>query len=139
MEPVRFNIKDIKYKIAKPCQAKWQDMDDHGNYRHCHLCEKPVYDFSKMSEKEILEALGNPSISCIRVYKRPDGKIITKDCPVRFQDIKRSFFQGKFRLGFSLVFLFIFSTIGLARLGAFDSVFDSVFNNKMGSYVEELN
>ena len=135
--PVNFNVKDIKYKIAKPCQAKWQDMDDHINYRHCHLCEKPVYDFSKMSEKEILELLGKPEVSCIRVYKRPDGKIMTKDCPVRFQDIKRSFLQGKFKTTLKFMVIFVITTFGLVQLGIFDGFINRIFVGS-ATVVDEL-
>ncbi len=51
--------------------------------RHCALCNLNVYNLSWMtteeSEKLLSEASGR---LCVRYFKREDGTILTKDCPV---------------------------------------------------------
>lgn len=48
--------KPIKFKdivIRKPCHESWQEMDITTGGRYCLLCQKPVIDFSTMTEAEL--------------------------------------------------------------------------------------
>jgi len=76
-----FNINNLR--VAKPCPASWDNMSGDERARHCDLCSLNVYNISAMTEKEaqklIVEREGR---LCIRLYKRADGTVLTKDCPV---------------------------------------------------------
>ncbi len=43
--------------IPKPCSADWSAMTPTEQGRHCALCVKTVVDFSKMSDREVLDTL----------------------------------------------------------------------------------
>ena len=58
-------------------------MSGDDRVRFCDLCNLHVYDISRLSRKEA-EALITKTEGriCARVYRRTDGTVITKDCPV---------------------------------------------------------
>jgi hypothetical protein len=54
--------------------------------RYCRLCKLSVYNFSAMRGDEIRELVaGSSGRICGKLYKRADGTILTKDCPVGFR------------------------------------------------------
>jgi hypothetical protein len=65
-------------------------MDGTDRVRHCEQCGKSVYNLSAMSrrEAELLISQGGP-LPCVRFYRRRDGSILTGDCPIGQQRIKR--------------------------------------------------
>ena len=68
--------------IAKPCPASWDDMSGDDRSRHCSMCRLKVYNLSDMSDSEAEELLRERTGRlCVRYYLRPDGKVMTKDCP----------------------------------------------------------
>ncbi len=51
--------------------------------RFCDLCELNVYNISEMTAAEVRSLIGNSGGRvCGRVYKRADGTVLTRDCPV---------------------------------------------------------
>lgn len=70
-------------EIASPCNADWNAMEGTEAVRHCADCSMSVYNVSEMTAAEA-EALieANEGRLCIRLYKRADGTVITRDCPV---------------------------------------------------------
>lgn len=72
-----------KLRVAAPCGASWDGMVGDARARRCALCEKNVYDLSAMTAIEALELLasrGEPT--CVRLYRRADGTVLTSDCDV---------------------------------------------------------
>lgn len=69
--------------IASPCSVSWDSMKGDERVRACAQCRLNVYNLSEMSkpeaEKLILEKEGR---LCVRFFRRADGTILTKDCPV---------------------------------------------------------
>lgn len=58
--------------------------------RFCGDCKLNVYNLSGMSEKEAEQLLvDSDGRVCVRFYRRADGSILTKDCPVGWAAIKR--------------------------------------------------
>lgn len=58
------------------------------NIRHCSQCKLNVYNFSEMSESEIVNLLQRTDGRvCARLYRRADGTILTADCPVGFRKV----------------------------------------------------
>ena len=69
-------------RVASPCHARWEDMAGDDRTRFCRQCSKNVFNFSAMTrvevEKMIREKEGR---LCGRFYQRPDGRMLTADCP----------------------------------------------------------
>ncbi len=66
--------------IATPCEMRWEDMKGDARVRHCGACRLSVHNLSEMTTLEV-EALLQPGGSvCARLYRRPDGTVVTGDC-----------------------------------------------------------
>jgi len=69
--------------IAAPCQAKWEDMQGDDVARFCGMCELNVYNVAEMTGQEVADLMTkSEGRACLRLYRRQDGTLITKDCPV---------------------------------------------------------
>ncbi|HEU0184707.1 MAG TPA: hypothetical protein VFS27_05295 [Blastocatellia bacterium] len=79
-------------KIAAPCPADWDRMFsfEDGRVRFCSQCNLNVYNLSGMSKQEA-EALITKTEGrlCVRFYRRPDGSVLTQNCPVGLKKIRR--------------------------------------------------
>jgi hypothetical protein len=79
-------------QIAKPCPASWEQMVGNDRIRHCLICAQNVYDISAMTAEEAREFLGSHDEDvCIRLYRRPDGTVMTRDCPKGIRSQIRAF------------------------------------------------
>src|SRR6195256_6092396 len=76
-------------RIAAPCPADWDQMIGSERVRFCGQCSLNVYNLSGMtrSDAESLIARTEGRL-CVRFYRRSDGSIITKDCPVGLRRLK---------------------------------------------------
>ena len=77
-------------KIASPCTAEWDGMTGNERKRFCGECKLHVYNLSGMTryDAENLLRLSEGRL-CVRYYQRPDGTILTRDCPVGWARVKR--------------------------------------------------
>ena len=77
-------------KVAAPCPADWERMVGDERVRYCNKCSLHVYNLSGMTRREA-EALvtGAESRLCVRFYRRPDGTILTRNCPVGLSALRR--------------------------------------------------
>lgn len=77
-------------RVAAPCKASWERMEGDDRVRHCEACEHKVYNLSGMNRAEA-EALvsGAEGRLCVRFYRRPDGTMLTQDCPVGLMAIRK--------------------------------------------------
>ena len=77
-------------RVASPCKANWDEMYGDECKRFCGECKMSVYNLSGMSRSEaeslIITTEGR---LCVRYFKRPDGTILTRDCPVGWRAAKR--------------------------------------------------
>jgi hypothetical protein len=76
-----------RVKIASPCPVKWEDMHAVGDgerVRHCDECSLNVYNIAGMTadEAEALLVAHEGRRLCGRIYRREDGTVLTRDCPV---------------------------------------------------------
>jgi len=113
----RFNSPLNHVRIAAPCSADWDQMFafEGERVRFCSQCQLNVYNLSAMKRSEA-EALliSTEGRLCVRFYRRPDGTIITQNCPIGLSAIKRRMtWTTQFILGMVLSLL---SWIGLYRL-----------------------
>ncbi|HEX7315272.1 MAG TPA: hypothetical protein VF297_15200 [Pyrinomonadaceae bacterium] len=79
-----------RVKVAAPCPADWSKMVGDERMRYCERCSLHVYNLSGMTRCEA-EALVTNSEGrlCVRYYRRGDGTIITRNCPVGLSALKR--------------------------------------------------
>jgi hypothetical protein len=85
--------------IASPCHADWQAMTGTDQVRFCGDCNMNVYNLSDMSRASA-EALvkTHEGRLCVRFYQRPDGTLITQDCPVGVTVLRQKALRRKLPL-----------------------------------------
>lgn len=70
-------------QIASPCTANWDAMKGDERMRHCEECQLNVFNISDMTRDEATAFLAERTgRTCVRMFKRADGTVITRDCPV---------------------------------------------------------
>lgn len=86
----RFNNPLADVQVAAPCKADWNQMMGDERVRFCSECSLNVYNLSRMtrSEAEALIARSEGRL-CVKFYRRYDGSIITRDCPIGLRAIRR--------------------------------------------------
>ena len=71
-------------EIANPCPASWERMRGDEHVRFCTECNLHVYNLSAMprdaAERLLAERGETGGRLCVRLYKRADGTVITRDC-----------------------------------------------------------
>lgn len=78
-------------RIASPCSMRWEDMAGDARARHCGSCRLNVYDISEMTQAEASELiLKHEGHLCVRLHKRADGTVITKNCPVGMRRVRHA-------------------------------------------------
>ena len=76
--------------IASPCRADWQSMTGNEQVRYCRECQLNVYNLAGMSRTEAEALLQNAEGRvCVRLFRRADGTVLTRDCPVGIQALHR--------------------------------------------------
>ena len=61
---------------------KWDEMAGDAWVRHCELCNQNVYNLSALTKAEAERLLSrNEGRICTKFYRRPDGTILTQQCP----------------------------------------------------------
>lgn len=70
--------------IPTPCTVSWDDMRGTDRTRFCNQCRQNVHDVSEMTRAEALGLLtAGETAPCLRLYLRPDGRVMTADCATR--------------------------------------------------------
>jgi hypothetical protein len=79
-----------RVRIATPCPASWNNMEGDERVRFCSQCELHVYNLSEMAKQEAESLIAKTEGRlCGRIYRRADGTILTKDCPVGVRALRR--------------------------------------------------
>ena len=78
-----------RLRIATPCPIGWEQMAGDNRVRFCDHCQLNVYNISELSriEAEALIASTEGRL-CARLYRRADGTVLTKDCPVGLRALR---------------------------------------------------
>ncbi len=77
--------------IETPCPTTWDKMTGDDTVRFCGLCSLNVYNIAAMTdtEAEAVLAIGRASGKmCALLYRRPDGTIMTDNCPRSLRKIR---------------------------------------------------
>ena len=76
--------------VASPCPANWDAMFGDDRKRFCGDCKLHVYNLSDMTRTAAENLIQNSEGRlCVRFFRRADGTILTKNCPVGWQAVKR--------------------------------------------------
>jgi hypothetical protein len=76
--------------IASPCPANWDEMFGNDRKRFCGECKLNVYNLSDMTRREAENLLINSEGRlCVRFFRRADGTVLTKNCPVGWRAVKQ--------------------------------------------------
>jgi hypothetical protein len=77
-------------RVASPCTADWSKMPGGDQVRYCEQCKLSVYNFAAMTSAEVEQLLArHTGRLCGRLYRRADGTMLTRDCPVGFRFLVR--------------------------------------------------
>lgn len=100
-------------QIASPCSARWEDMTGDDEVRFCGLCNLHVFNLSAMNRQEAAVLLAADSNSmCLQYYRRADGAVLTKDCPVGASAREQKRIGGRRKAGKAML------GVGVAAVGA---------------------
>jgi len=76
-------------KVAAPCEAEWKWMHGNDRVRFCGQCNLNVFNLSAMTVEEAEDLVRRADGRlCVRFYRRADGTILTRNCPVGLQAIR---------------------------------------------------
>lgn len=79
-----------RMRIASPCEVGWDHMTGDDQARFCNQCNLHVYNISEMTEPQVKSLVASTEGRiCARLYRRADGTVLTKDCPVGLRALKR--------------------------------------------------
>src|SRR5687768_2754709 len=79
-----------KIRVASPCSDPWESMEGNERARRCNSCDLSVYNVAGMSRAEIEELVTNRRTRlCIRLFRRSDGTVVTRDCPEGVRNYRR--------------------------------------------------
>ena len=102
-------------KIASPCDANWDGMAGDDRVRHCRQCGLNVYNIAQLTRSEAESLIREHSASgqrlCARLYRRADGTVITRDCPVGLAALKARARRGWQRAAASIALLMATGTL----------------------------
>jgi hypothetical protein len=101
-------------KIASPCSQDWSEMIGTERKRFCSECKLDVHNLSGMTQAEAENLLFNSEGRlCVRFFRRADGSVLTKDCPVGWQALKQR--VSKTTTAFASLVFAALSGIGLSN------------------------
>ncbi len=82
----------MRFAVASPCKRDWSKMTGDDRVRFCGDCQLNVYNFSAMSQAEVLALVKEREGKvCARFYTRPDGTVLTRDCSVGVKRKRRTY------------------------------------------------
>lgn len=86
--PRRLELTNLRLGFA--CKERWEDMVGDDRVRACGVCDRSVFNLSAMTREEAEAVLATRGLTpCVRFYRRPDGTVMTSDCPTGTQPRRR--------------------------------------------------
>src|SRR5687768_13976127 len=82
-------------QVASPCHVSWNEMTGDDRQRFCRQCNLHVYDLSDMPRDEAESFIAKASgRTCVRLFRRADGTVLTRDCPVGLRAMRQRFVRA---------------------------------------------
>jgi hypothetical protein len=76
--------------VATPCPKAWADMVGDDRIRFCDQCNLNVYNLAELTATETQQLiLSSGGRVCGRLFRRADGTVLTRDCPVGLQALRK--------------------------------------------------
>src|SRR6185312_15859799 len=69
--------KKIEISVPEPCREKWGKMTIKDDGRYCSSCNEIVVDFSKFTDKELIEYLTKKPVACGNFEESQLNRIMT--------------------------------------------------------------
>jgi hypothetical protein len=67
--------------IPVTCPVSWDAMHGDHRTRFCDTCSQNVHDVSELTRDEAIHLVtGGEKLPCLRLFRRPDGRVMTADC-----------------------------------------------------------
>lgn len=93
--------------IETPCESSWDKMTGNDSVRFCSQCRLNVYNIANLTDKEAESVFAKGREQgrvCARLYRRPDGTIMTDNCPRSLRKIRDAsrWLKTKIVAGFAL-------------------------------------
>ena len=81
--------------VASPCPASWDEMSGDDQVRFCSHCRLNVYNLSEMPRDEAENLVrSREGRMCVRFYRRHDGTVLSRDCPVGIRAMRQRLVRG---------------------------------------------
>ncbi len=104
--------------IASPCTASWDEMTGDERQRFCDHCSMNVYNLSGMTRDEAMNLVANAEgRTCVRFFRRADGTVLTRDCPVGLRALRLKMIKGVSRIAAAITLAFGGLLYGRAVIG----------------------
>ncbi len=88
MAMVNSRLDDLR--IATPCPISWEQMTGDDRVRFCDHCQLNVYNIAELTRTEAESLIASTEGRlCGRLYRRADGSVLTKDCPVGLRALRK--------------------------------------------------
>jgi hypothetical protein len=82
-------------QVASPCSVSWDAMRGDERVRHCDQCRLNVFNIAGMPRADALELVRKAEgRTCVRIFRRKDGTVLTADCPVGVRKLRRKVAMG---------------------------------------------
>jgi hypothetical protein len=79
-----------RLRIATACPIGWDQMTGDNRVRFCDHCHLNVYNIAELSRSEAEKLIASTEGRlCARLFRRADGTVLTKDCPVGLRALRR--------------------------------------------------
>ena len=78
-----------RVEIQTPCDVAWDSMYGDDQVRHCGRCRQNVYNVAALPRADALRLIASRERVCLRIYRRPDGTVVTADCWSRLRAARR--------------------------------------------------
>jgi hypothetical protein len=93
LSPADDLLKNVR--VASPCRVSWDEMPGGDRVRSCAHCRRKVYNLSEMSAADAASLLRDTEGRlCVRFYRRADGTVMTRDCPVGLRAVRVRLAKG---------------------------------------------
>jgi hypothetical protein len=79
--------------VAALCPVSWAEMTGDDRVRHCSICQQSVYNLSALTRDAAEDLVRRTEWRlCVRFFRREDGTVMTRDCPVgRLRAVRQQF------------------------------------------------
>ncbi len=111
----------IRVSLPEPCHENWSKMTPNEKGRFCSVCQKNVFDFTKLSDLEIINTFNENSDLCGRIKNSQLNRTLTKQ--------KKSFLINGIASLIALLGLGNHSTKAQTGILSIDSNIKGIFEN----------